>query len=1463
MAAERRPLRRKRRRRDFGRIVAMLLCILFALIGALPLSLGLILRAPQVRELAAREISELLRRELGINASFQVDLRAWPLSAEVKDLRIDASDGRGPALEVARLSVVPRLFSLIAGKIDAGDIEIDGPRIRLVIEEGEVRNIDYRLPEIEDSDAQRAPFSSLSITDAQVDLTIDGYSLQGVDIDIDVEAHYGQSFEIALRAGEQSIVHKGPDPSFEPDRPQATFDDLVCHLDARLQLDPNGVFIRRFDLLGAVDLDPLPDTFVGCALDRDDERRLELSLSHIRAQLPTEDEPLEAEGRVALRVPVALTNRFVPFLPVRGWVGLDVEGHYDGRHILPEFRGQLTGGGLELERYRLAKELAAHIEVSADKIRSDTLELSMADGTIRIEKAHIDPFAPGGRLQIGSLDVSGVRFPGLMRDLGVTEETVVAWGIDEVYATQIEGRFDPLRIDGDLKANTSGFAVFDRSFDDPEREQMIGVDEAKLAGRFKVRPDALIFSGMRATFGDSLIETTVSIGFHNDIFLEVYPTSRVDLSDVSPIGKLEMAGRASLGVIMEGQFDDPLLLGDVSVNDLSLAGFPFGDVSSAKVRFRPLVLEFLDVEGKKNESSFRSKHARLDFGGASALLAEADVEASRISLHDFFHMWHFDQDPRFAGLAGEGRASAKIRYDLGGPLDRCRSGFLDIHGEVQLSNAELFDERYDEASAAFHYLWIDPEASDLGLHVDIPSLTLKKGRGHIFGSAAIRPGGNIFANIAADDIALSRIQGLGPLGILMGGRASATARVSGTLDELEADVAVRISPVQVGTAELPGSELYVKLAPERREKKPIGKTFCGYPTFGPFDRAEYERDLSAGTFHTTGKLFGGQIAFDDFRITRQRQKRASGRVDTKELDLGAFASMAIAGKSEAPEGRLSGSLDIENLSFDALDEARASLKIDELSVGSSELQLALRSGAPLITIGDNRLNLPEIALDLSSRTGLRASLLAVGEVKSLADDPDLDISIGIPTTDLAALSGLLPRVDRASGKLEAKVKVTGSPTAPLLSGGAHLEDGELSVRGMPALLSDVNADIVIGGGEVRLSRAVANLGGGSVSMTGNAPLHGFELGDVTASIIANGVHLPIANGIRLALDANLLAALHMPTDNEEPRLPRITGDITLTSFSYTRPISIVEDLGSMAQRSRRTVFDAYDPLEDFISFDLRLRSREPLRLRNNLVEAQFVVDSESLALVGTNQRFGMRGQLRVLPQGRVRLRANEFEVRQGWISFDDLTRIAPRVDVMAVTEYRRYSSSADAQAGASAGASADSAAVMGNAGGSFRISLHAYGDADDLRLDMTSDPPLSQEDIALLLYIGMTRAELDQLQASSLGETAALEALSALSGADSVLKEAVPVIDDVRLGSAYSSRTGRTEPTITVGKRVTEDVRASVTSGLSDNREVRSNLEWRLTPKVSVQGSYDNVNDVSSSSLGNLGVDIRYRIELE
>ena len=56
---------------------------------------------------------------------------------------------------------------------------------------------------------------------------------------------------------------------------------------------------------------------------------------------------------------------------------------------------------------------------------------------------------------------------------------------------------------------------------------------------------------------------------------------------------------------------------------------------------------------------------------------------------------------------------------------------------------------------------------------------------------------------------------------------------------------------------------------------------------------------------------------------------------------------------------------------------------------------------------------------------------------------------------------------------------------------------------------------------------------------------------------------------------------------------------------------------------------------------------------------------------------------------------------------------------------------------------------------------------------------------------------------------------------------------------------------------------ASVTTSLSDTNEVRSNLEYRATKQLSVEGSYDNAQRAGAPALGNLGGDVRWRLEFD
>jgi translocation and assembly module TamB len=390
-------------------------------------------------------------------------------------------------------------------------------------------------------------------------------------------------------------------------------------------------------------------------------------------------------------------------------------------------------------------------------------------------------------------------------------------------------------------------------------------------------------------------------------------------------------------------------------------------------------------------------------------------------------------------------------------------------------------------------------------------------------------------------------------------------------------------------------------------------------------------------------------------------------------------------------------------------------------------------------------------------------------------------------------------------------------------------------------------------------RGTARLGGGTLELSGSAPFVGRDLGRLTGRFIARGVNLPLGEGIRLALDADL-EGIYAPSATGERSLPKVTGTVAVLSAEYTRPMAVTADLAALTGRGKKTEVDAYDPTRDNVELDVLVISKGPLRVRNDLVDAELRIDPAGLRVSGTDQRFGAVGSVQLNPGGQLRLRRNEFEIRQGIVRFNDPTRIAPQVDVTATTEYRRYGAPSTESSAAATTTSATSSATMG---GLWRINLHAYGEPENLRVDLTSDPSLAQDDIFLLLTVGLTRAELDQTRSAGVGSSVALEALGTLSGAGEAVTEAVPVIDDFRFGSAYSSRTGRTEPTVTIGKRLSERIRASVTTSLAGSSEVRSNVEWRVSQRVSVEGSYDNVEDIGSPVVGNLGGDVRWRLEFE
>jgi len=1451
---------RSRPPRDWGKALSRLLCALFACVGLIPLSGGLVLRSPPLQRWAAAETSRVLDEQLGVTATFAVEIDLIPLRLAVTDLVVPASDGLGPAVSTQLASISPRFFSLLAGRLDVGDIELEESSVRLVVRDGQVTNVHYRLPKSKGDSSfelERSPFRSLTVTNARFDIDVEGTHVRTDAIDLDAFAEPDLAFDVALRmAGatlDRSRERKQKDGGIAYD------EDRLCALDLRVLLSRQQVSVRRFSLLGAIDLDPLPETRPGC--DVTGAEKLAVRLSQLKITPRQVGLPL-VRGRVFVRAPAGITNRFVG-TDLTGWVGFSGEVALDGTTRLPEVSGQISGEGLSMGGKAISKRLTGTVEVAADVVRVPKLEADWANGTAWITDFKIEPFAPGIPYSVARVESRNMNFPGLMRDINVTRHTIVDWNYDHVDIEKVKGTVKPFVMAGSVDSRTSNFTVYNKGFDDPARSRMIGVKNATLVGHWRANGKSLDFYDVQTAFGNSRLPVDlVSLSFggaETPLIVRLKEGAVLDLADVGPIASLEVAGVAKLGIGMNGPMAHPSLDGTLSVNGLMLGGFEAGDLHEADVHFEPLFVEFKNMRGTKRDMKYRVPTAKLDFDGPATVAFSATAESDPFVVRDFFHIFHFDEDPRFAHISGHGKLKAGVRYVLGGPEDACETGRLSVSGHTELSEAALLGERYSGAQSDFAFEWFDIDAGIRGFRLDVPSVVLRKGSGTLFGRATVQRGGAVSGHFVATRVPISHIDVAASLFGQADGFVTGAGRVEGRLEQLAFTADLNVSEVRARGATLPSSELHVSLVPKPGPLKTSGKlSACGRPLPPVFDELAHTSDASDasdGEFRVSGELFGKQLLLQDLQLTSQRNRVLSGKIEINKLDLGALVAFSPGAGllSQVPRGMLSGSIDLARVYLKKPFDSRATLTLRELTMGAEGFEVGLTEGPAVIELEGGAVTAPRLALALTTPSGQRGILDGSA---SMQRDRKVAAKLILRETSLGVLVATVPGIARAEGRLTGGIEVQGALSALETRGFVEVQEGRLVLAGLSSAISNLSLRVDVDQNGIRITRGEGDWGGGKLNVSGGAPLTGGTLGTARARFVARQVSLPWGDDVRVGFNADL--DLTLPASGGETQaLPRLSGDVELLSASFERAMTATADITSLTGRGHKTEVDAFETGEDGLELDVVIRGKRPLTVKNALVECALELDPGGLRISGTNRRFGAVGNVEVVPGGRIFLRRNAFEVKSGLVRFNDPTRLRPEVDVSAVTDFRRFEDRSGTQATVSSTAS-----NTAGAGGSWHIRLRAYGPPDDLRVDLTSDPPLAQDDIFLLLTVGLTRTELDQARSAGVGSSVALEALGSLSGAESAVTQTVP-IDEFRFGSVYSARSGRTEPTVTIGKRLSERMRASVTTSLSDTNEVRSNIEYRATGQLSVEGSYDNAQRAGAPALGNLGGDVRWRLEFD
>lgn len=1421
------------------------------LVGSLPLLAAGLTRSDAIRQWAMTETTGLMKSSLGLEAKFQLQLSLWPVGIELTDVELASTDGGSPALQAPRLVIRPRFFSLLAGKLSAGHITLESPHFRLVLRNSKLANLDnFSLTSKPNSSGSPLGFSSLAVTDASIGVDIGDTSILAEAVDLDIFSATQGALEVALRVS-HGIVHNRRHPAHD--------EDVLCQLDARLRIDDDSLLVRRLSLLGAIDSDPEKDTPPQCDTNvlTDDPGRLLLRLSSLTVR-HRNNRIRQATGHILLRAPISAVDRYLPTADISGWMALSGDLNLTEGADLPDFHGRVTAGSLHLDKFTLADAVKAEVHLMPGRVLIPHANVDYGDGKVAITGVSIGLDSPDLPMKVATATVTGLGFPSLMEGLGITPNTIVQWDLANTLLKDFNGTLSPLLLRGSFATRTRNFEVFDRSVHATDRAHMIGIESAHLKGTFGVHANSVRFDDFDVRFGRSSLRTSVHLGYDSTISLTIAKGALVELSDLSPLATMPLSGKAHLDVKMSGPMDNPELVGDLDIDGFSLAGFPLGNLSAHSLRFVPLRVQLPTATLKSGNSEYTLRNTLLDFDTTATLVATTRLHGTRFYLSDFYKMWHLDQDPRWDGISGQGTVQGKLKFVLGGPQDLCGGGVLSVGGKAAFSRMSVYDEMYRKTAADFNFQWFDMAAGHRGMTLNVPSLNAHKGSGTISGRLEIQKGGDLSADLLASRIPLSSVHALSAVRSAIG-NINSHIEVRGSLDAMEATFETRITPVQIGQTQLPSSALSVVLQPVPLPLKVIGKTQCGAPLTPPFDATHAALDVPSGVFRVRGKLFGDQVQLDDVQVTRQANKHVRGIFSLRDFDVQALMQSVpqLAALDPLPSGTITGRIAVEDLPLSKMAATRAELNVEKFSVRYAATQFLLSPNTN-IRLGHGRVRIEPTTLSVRTPAGQSGEFALRGTFSDLTSNPQVNLRATLKSASLDTFRTLIPNAQKATGRIEGTLSVSGPLSEPAYTGNAQLKGASIRFHGAPHFIDNLNITARARPGELRIEQARFSLGGGDVTLRATAPLRGMTLGEVQAYITARNVDLPLPPGLKASVNAELQARISpsAQTTGAKRDLPKIVGSVSLNSLSYSLPVKVSADITDLAQRGKRTEFDAYQLDGDFFSFDLNVRATEPMRLDNNLINASLTIENDVLHVTGTNQRFGVRGALQIAPGGHVHLRQNDFEIQQGRVRFDDPSRVVPLVDVTAVTDYRRYGGKT------TSGVTTPLSGSNSNLG-EWRVTMRAHGDAETLRIDLKSQPALSEDDIFLLLTVGMTRAEIDQLERSSFSETVALEALSALTGADQAVTDAIPVIDEFRFGSAYSPRTAQTETTITIGKQLSERIRAFVTSGVGESRDVRSNIQVKINRKISIEGSYDNVNDLSSSSLGNLGADVRWRLDFE
>jgi outer membrane protein assembly complex protein YaeT len=424
---------------------------------------------------------------------------------------------------------------------------------------------------------------------------------------------------------------------------------------------------------------------------------------------------------------------------------------------------------------------------------------------------------------------------------------------------------------------------------------------------------------------------------------------------------------------------------------------------------------------------------------------------------------------------------------------------------------------------------------------------------------------------------------------------------------------------------------------------------------------------------------------------------------------------------------------------------------------------------------------------------------------SLEPGPRPTISAGLEgSADLRLLDAFFPDLS-ASGSVSVDLRLEGSLDDPALWGEAEIHRGRFRISGFPQALDAVEARLRLVDSVAQVRSLEASVGGGRLRGEGEAVLEGLGVDSYEFSLRAEAVLLRYPRGFRGQYDADLEIA----GDTTQALL---SGEIRMIRGLYSRDLKIEEKM--FAGRVREFEGAALPGFGSSLWLDLRVEAPDNLWVRNDMGDLEARAELE---VGGSLARPEVTGRVQAFPGGRFRFRNVDYELEQGDLSLGGRRQEQPRFDLRAHTDVRDY-----------------------------EIVLAAEGTLERFDYELTSRPPLSDQDIVSLLVTGQTLEEIaGPTRQTPRGDLAAAYFGGAVGQAlFGGMAQNLLGLDRFEIRPSAIGASGKPTTRITLGKRVTDDVLFLYSRDISAQEDDIYQMEYalgrslRLFAEQSGQGTY-------------------------